>query len=140
MNRVIQLKRAARTVVTNLAMRTAAVSSAASFAAVIAVVSCAAVLGGCKSQPMTPLEHGRLLYMTNCVICHNPDPNLAGTQGPPIAGSSRALVEARVLHLAYPPGYAPKRKTHSMRAFPAMTRKQIDDLTAFLDSAATPGR
>lgn len=75
-----------------------------------------------------------MIYITNCVVCHNPDPNLPGSQGPPIAGSSEALIEARVLHLAYPPGYTPQRKTHAMRAFPQL-KNHIGDLTAFLDAA-----
>jgi mono/diheme cytochrome c family protein len=73
--------------------------------------------------------------MTNCVVCHNPNPNLAGSQGPPIAGSSRELIEDRVLYLKYPPGYTPKRTTHAMRAIPQL-KNQIDDLTAFLAEVA----
>lgn len=87
---------------------------------------------------MTPARRGRIIYMTNCVVCHNSDPSLPGSQGPAIAGSSRALVEARVLHLSYPPGYTPKRTTHAMRAFPQL-KGHIDDLTAFLDEAAKAG-
>jgi mono/diheme cytochrome c family protein len=94
--------------------------------------------GGCKSKPMTPVEKGRLVYVTHCLICHNSDPNLAGTQGPPIAGSSRELITDRVLHLAYPPGYTPKRKTHAMRTFPHITPAQIDALAAYLAQAAAP--
>jgi len=73
--------------------------------------------------------------MTNCVVCHNPNPNLAGSQGPPIAGSSKELIEDRVLYLKYPPGYTPKRTTHAMRAIPQL-KNQIDDLTAFLAEVA----
>ena len=73
--------------------------------------------------------------MTNCVVCHNPNPNLAGSQGPPIAGSSRELIEDRVLYLKYPPGYTPKRTTHAMRAMPFL-KNQIDNLYAFLQEAA----
>jgi mono/diheme cytochrome c family protein len=72
--------------------------------------------------------------MTNCVVCHNLDPNLPGSQGPAIAGSSPALIEARVLHLSYPPGYQPKRTSHAMRAFPQLAG-QIDNLAAFLQAA-----
>ena len=75
-----------------------------------------------------------MVYMTNCVVCHNPNPNLAGNQGPAIAGSSQALLEARVLHLTYPPGYIPEQKTHAMRAFPQL-KNHIGDLHAFLDAA-----
>ena len=75
--------------------------------------------------------------MTNCVVCHNPNPNLPGSQGPPIAGSSEALLEARVLHLAYPPGYTPQQKTQAMRAFPQL-KNHIGDLRAFLAAAKQP--
>jgi len=75
-----------------------------------------------------------MIYMTNCVVCHNPNPNLEGTQGPPVAGSSEALIEARLLHLSYPPGYTPQRKTHEMRAFPQL-KNRIPDLYAFLQAA-----
>ena len=73
--------------------------------------------------------------MTNCVVCHNPDPNLPGSQGPPIAGSSGELIADRVLYLKYPTGYKPKRTTHAMRALPQLAN-QIDNLTAFLEEAA----
>jgi mono/diheme cytochrome c family protein len=72
--------------------------------------------------------------MTNCVICHNPNPSLPGSQGPAIAASSRELIEARVLHLSYPPGYKPQRTTNAMRALPQLAG-QIDNLAAFLASA-----
>jgi mono/diheme cytochrome c family protein len=84
---------------------------------------------------MTAVERGRMVYMTNCIVCHNPNPNLPGSQGPPIAGSSRELVYDRVIFLKYPAGYTPKRSTHAMRALPQLKNK-IDDLTAFLDAAA----
>ena len=93
-------------------------------------------IGGCgKSAPRTPAMQGRIVYMTNCVVCHNPNPNLAGSQGPPIAGSSRELVKDRVLNLQYPPGYKPKRTTHAMREMPFL-KNQIDNLAAFLEEAA----
>ncbi|HYR80369.1 MAG TPA: cytochrome c [Candidatus Dormibacteraeota bacterium] len=96
----------------------------------------AIAVSGCgPSKPQTPAEKGRIVYMTNCVVCHNPDPNLPGSQGPPIAGSSRELVADRVLNLKYPPGYTPKRSTHAMRAMPQLAN-QIDNLTAFLQEAA----
>jgi mono/diheme cytochrome c family protein len=90
---------------------------------------------GGPAAPMTPPQRGRIVYMTNCVICHNADPNLAGSQGPPIAGSSRELVYDRVMFLKYPPGYTPKRTTHAMRALPQLANR-IDDLTAFLADVA----
>lgn len=96
---------------------------------VIAISACG------PSKPLTPAQRGRIVYMTTCVVCHNPNPNLAGPKGPPIAGSSRELVYDRVLFLKYPPGYKPKRTTHAMRAQPQL-KDRIDDITAFLDEAA----
>ncbi len=92
---------------------------------------------GCQAKKVTPVVRGRVIYMANCVVCHNADPNLPGSQGPPIAGSSRELVEARVLHLAYPPGYTPKRKTHAMRAIPTLA-PEIGNIVAFLAAAKKP--
>ena len=106
---------------------------AATSLAVCAVFS----LAGCQPKHVTPVQRGRIIYMSNCVVCHNADPNLPGSQGPPIAGSSRELVEARVLHLAYPPGYTPKRKTHAMRAIPTLA-PEIGNIVAFLAAAKTP--
>jgi mono/diheme cytochrome c family protein len=94
----------------------------------------AVMIAACNSKPPDAVEKGRMVYMTNCVVCHNPNPNLAGNQGPAIAGSSPALLEARVLHLTYPPGYMPEQKTHAMRAFPQL-KNHIGDLHAFLDAA-----
>ena len=101
------------------------------------VMMLAIILSSCggPAKPMTPAERGRIVYMTNCVVCHNADPNLPGSQGPPIAGSPRELVYDRVLFLKYPPGYTPKRTTHAMRALPQLANR-IDDLTAFLAEAA----
>jgi mono/diheme cytochrome c family protein len=93
-----------------------------------------AMAAACNSKPLDPVEKGRMVYITNCVVCHNPNPNLPGNQGPAIAGVSQALLEARVLHLTYPPGYTPQRKTHAMRAFPQL-KNHIADLYAFLAAA-----
>ena len=97
------------------------------------------LIAACNSKPITPARLGRQIYMSNCVVCHNADPNLPGSQGPPIAGSSRELVEARVLHLSYPPGYKPKRSTHAMRALPQLAG-HIDEITAFLAETAAPNK
>ena len=41
--------------------------------------------------------------------------------GPPLRGSSQALLEAKVLNGTYPPGYAPKRPTKIMVPIPAVS-------------------
>ena len=97
------------------------------------------VIGCSDSKPLTAAERGQRIYAANCIICHNPDPTQPGSQGPPIAGSPRELVEARVVRAAYPPGYTPKRTTHAMPAQPHLAPKG-DDLTAFLAEAAQQPR
>ncbi len=106
-------------------------------AATVLTVCAVFASASCQPKKVTPVQRGRVIYMTNCVVCHNADPNLPGSQGPPIAGSSRELVEARVLHLSYPPGYTPKRKTHAMRAIPTLA-PEIGNITAFLQAAKQP--
>ncbi len=96
----------------------------------------ASLLGACqKAGEPKGASSGRQVFIANCASCHNTDPSLPGSLGPPIAGSPRALVEARVLHSSYPPGYTPKRTTHLMQPMPWLAPK-IDDLTAFLDYEA----
>jgi len=100
----------------------------------LGVLAVAALLGAC-SEPSTPggpnAERGRQLYLSQCIACHNSDPALAGPVGPPIKGSSRELLDAKVLRGAYPPGYAPKRQTTLMPPQPALAA-DIEYLTAFL--------
>jgi mono/diheme cytochrome c family protein len=83
----------------------------------------------------SPVELGRRAYLANCIACHNQDPGRDGTIGPAIAGSSAALVEARVLRAQYPPGYTPKRDSHLMPAQPFL-KKDVPDLAAYLESVA----
>jgi mono/diheme cytochrome c family protein len=89
----------------------------------------------CTTQAPSPADplaaQGKSVYVQNCIACHNPDPAQTGAVGPAIKGSSRELVEARVLHAAYPPGYTPKRTTTTMVAFPNLSG-DIDALAAFL--------
>ncbi len=75
-------------------------------------------------------QRGEKTYFTVCIACHNAKPSLDGL-GPPIAGSSRELLKARVVYGSYPPGYQPKRKTQAMLAFPQLAGN-VDDLAAYL--------
>jgi len=80
-------------------------------------------------------ERGRSIYAANCTACHGIDPTKPGGLGPEIAGSSRELIEARVLHAAYPPGYSPKRDTKLMVALPHL-KNELDALAVYLEQAA----
>ena len=94
------------------------------------------VLMGCNPHVTTAAERGAVIYRTNCIACHNANPNLPGSLGPAIAGSPPELIAARVMHGAYPVGYLPKRHTHIMRPLPWLG-PHIGDLAAYLDSAKT---
>ncbi len=87
----------------------------------------------CSTGPaLSPeAERGRTAYQANCTACHNADPALDGALGPSVKGSSRALIEARVVHGKYPDGYKPKRDTTLMLPLPAVANS-IDDLAAYL--------
>jgi len=95
------------------------------------------MLGGCGEESKAPTavdgdpNRGKQAYQAHCVTCHNPDPSKAGPLGPPIKGSSRELLEARILRAAYPPGYKPKRDSAIMQPMPNLA-PAIPDLAAFL--------
>jgi mono/diheme cytochrome c family protein len=95
----------------------------------------AACGGGAPAPPDNGLSaaaaRGKRVYQSHCITCHNIDPSKPGAKGPALRGSSRALLEARVLRAAYPPGYTPKRDSHAMAAFPYLAGS-IDDLAAYL--------
>ncbi len=85
-------------------------------------------------SPADLAKRGRQVYMANCIACHSQDPAIDGALGPAVAGSSRELVEARVLRAEYPEGYTPKRPSKVMIALPHLGG-DIDALTAFLAEA-----
>ena len=79
----------------------------------------------------SPAGRGRQVYLAQCTACHNSDPSKNGPLGPAVKGSSRELLEARVLRGVYPPGYKPKRGTAIMQPMPQLA-SALDDLAAFL--------
>lgn len=84
--------------------------------AVVAVVVAVAA-AACSESPGpggTARERGRQVYLSQCTSCHALDPSQPGPVGPEIKGSSRELLEARMLRGAYPQGYKPKRPTAVM--------------------------
>ena len=73
------------------------------------------IAGGCSQSSLSPeAERGRQVYVAQCTACHATDPSQAGPVGPPAKGSSRALLEAKLLRGEYPAGYRPKRSTKVM--------------------------
>jgi len=79
------------------------------------------------------VKRGEQVYLNNCTACHARDPGQPGPVGPPVAGSSRELLEAKVLRNEYPSGYTPKRDTQAMIPL-AHLEPELPALAAYLAS------
>ena len=92
---------------------------------------------GCNTQTAAPpppsAGRGKIVYQTSCIACHNPDPRKPGTLGPEVFGSSKDLLEARIMRAEYPSGYKPKRTTHTMVALPYL-KNDLESIYLFLQS------
>ena len=101
-------------------------------AALPLVALLALAAGGCSDSGLSPsAERGRQVYLAQCTACHNTDPGQPGAVGPPVKGSPRELLEAKVLNGSYPAGYTPKRPTKVMVPLPAVA-PEIAALADFL--------
>jgi mono/diheme cytochrome c family protein len=100
---------------------------------VLAALLLAVSAAGCSGQgTLSPeAERGRQAYVAHCTSCHSVDPAQNGPLGPAVKGSSRGLLEARVLRGVYPPGYTPKRPSAVMQPMPHVAGS-LDDLAAYL--------
>ena len=81
------------------------------------------------------VQRGEQVYLNNCTACHARKPSEPGPVGPPIAGSSLDLLEAKVLRNEYPPGYAPQRDTKAMIPLVHL-EPELPAIAAFLAKAA----
>jgi mono/diheme cytochrome c family protein len=92
-----------------------------------------AAVAGCSGQgaPSPEAERGRQVYLAQCTSCHSADPAQNGPLGPAVKGSTRELLEARVLRGVYPAGYTPKRPSAVMQPMPHLA-PSLDDLAAYL--------
>jgi hypothetical protein len=101
------------------------------------------LLGGCRTESNAPpppsVARGRIVYQTQCIACHNPDPRKRGSLGPEVFGSSKELLEARIMRAEYPPGYKPKRNSHTMVALPHL-KNDLESIHLFLDADLAPNR
>ena len=102
-----------------------------SIASVILLVGCSNT-DGKLSELAT---RGEKVYLNFCTACHHADPNQDGSAGPANAGSSQALLEAKILHGEYPAGYKPKRSSNVMPPLPQL-EKEIPALAAYLAEIA----
>ena len=101
-------------------------------ARVLAAVAATLALAACgREQLSAEAQRGRTVYVSQCTACHAFDPAQSGPVGPPIKGSSRELLQARLLRGTYPPGYTPKRPTSVMPPQPQVAG-DIDALADYL--------
>lgn len=99
---------------------------------IVLIISLSACQKGSNEVLLSALERrGKIIYLSNCIACHNANPTLAGGIGPDIANSSLDLVRARVMSATYPPNYQPKRQSKIMTAFPQY-EKDIPAIHAYL--------
>ena len=75
---------------------------------------------------------GKAIYFSNCISCHNSEPQKKGVIGPIIFGSSVELLSLKLNFGKYPKDYIPKRNTNIM---PLMSHldNQIMNLYVFLN-------
>ena len=72
-------------------------------------------------------------YLAQCTACHHPsDPSLPGSVGPELKGTSRDVLEAKLLRGTYPDGYTPKRSSRVMQPMPGLA-SDIDALAEYLN-------
>jgi mono/diheme cytochrome c family protein len=78
-------------------------------------------------------ERGKIVYISECIACHNLNPKMQGSMGPDLYGSSEELIRQRVLYAKYPEGYKPKRTTELMTELGEEFAKDIPALHVFLN-------
>jgi len=105
----------------------------AAAATLLATAACSQ--GGSEVPLSSEGQRGRSAYVSACTACHASDPTRDGSLGPAVAGSSRELLEAKVLRNEYPPGYTPKRDSSAMPAYPHV-EGDIGALHAYLSEVA----
>lgn len=83
------------------------------------------------------VAHGKVLYESNCISCHNKNPSEKGSIGPAQAGTPWEVLKVKVVTGRYPealpPGYVPQRTTKAMRAFPKL-ENDLPALWAYIQS------
>ncbi len=72
--------------------------------------------------PVIDIEKGHQIYLSQCIACHNKDPNVKGAIGPELVDAPVDLMKIKVVTGRYPEvlpdGFVPKRKTKLMKKFP----------------------
>ena len=83
------------------------------------------------------VEKGKRVFYTNCISCHNRNPNLKGSIGPELIDAPLEIMQIKVITGRYPDvfpaNFIAKRKTKAMKAFP-MLKNDVPAIFAFIQS------
>lgn len=83
------------------------------------------------------IEHGKQIYTTTCIKCHNKDPNVKGPIGPEMVDAPLEVMQVKVVTGRYPEvlpaGFVPKRTTKQMQKFPQLG-KDVPSIHAYVQS------
>ena len=89
------------------------------------------------SADQATLDKGKRLYLSNCIQCHNKDPNLKGSIGPEMVDAPLSVMTSKIMTVAYPAvlpaGFVPKRKSKAMKKIMKL-EKDIPAIFAFVQS------
>lgn len=95
------------------------------------------ISGPSFSADQETIDRGRRLYLSNCIQCHNRDPNRKGPIGPEMTDAPLSIMTAKIMTGKYPEvlpaGFVPKRKTTAMRKIIKL-EKDIPAIHAYVQS------
>lgn len=83
------------------------------------------------------IAKGKEIYLSQCIKCHNKDPNVKGAIGPEMVDAPLSVMQAKVFTGRYPDvlpeGFVPKRKTKQMTKLPQYI-KDVPSIHAYVQS------
>ncbi len=83
------------------------------------------------------IAKGKEIYLSQCIKCHNKDPNVKGSIGPEMVDAPLSVMQAKVFTGRYPEvlpeGFVPKRKTKQMTKLPQYI-KDVPSIHAYVQS------
>lgn len=89
------------------------------------------------SADQASIDKGKRLYLSNCIQCHNKDPNLKGPIGPEVVDAPLPVMHSKIMTGAYPgvlpAGFVPKRKSKAMKKITKL-EKDIPAIFAYVQS------
>ena len=95
------------------------------------------VVAKVEEAPAIDIEKGHKIFLTQCIACHNKDPNIKGAIGPELTDAPLDLMKIKVVTGRYPEvlpeGFVPKRKTKLMKKFPQL-EADVPSIHAWIQS------